>query len=763
MSNPVPLIVLGLVLSSAGAPAARTVGRHEPQHGAQATDTLRGIVRNTDGRPLKDVRVAVDDVSRSAYTDEAGRFVLGPLPPGRHVLVVTRSSYASAVREVDLPHPGELSVVLNAEPLGVEGVTVTATRRAIDPAASPLPATALGPEQLRREHGVSLSHVLEDVSGVHTLSTGGQVGKPVIRGATGSRVLVLENGMPLEDYSWSSEDGPSVDARLADRVEVIRGPASVLYGSNAVGGVVNAVPEPIPMSGLGGSFTRYGGELYFASNNREAGTVFRAEGAGGSLGWRATVIGRLGQDLRTPRGELENTGFVALNGEAGGSYRAGWGTLTLRYSRYGGEFKLLEAEGPGVGPGGEAEEEGPERKLADDRVQLEAQIPVSAGRLDAKLQWQRHWLQELADEPIPGGSGDPGPVTEIPVFDLVLNTITGETLLHHSLGEKIRGTVGASGTFQDNASSGEVPLIPSARTSGGSLFAMEQLGLGVVELLAGARLDVERLDAASDPQLGLQAADRSYDVLTWSVGSVLHAAPGVRLSANLGRAWRAPTLTELFSNGPRLGEARFDVGDPDLTPETGISLDGGIEARTGPVRAELRAFRTWYSDYIFTERTDETRQGLRVYRHDQGDATLWGGEATLEIRPADFLALRARGDMVRGTNEDRDEPLPLMPPPRLDLEGEIRFGPGPRSGYARLEWELVAEQERLAPSDVPVGSHDLVHVAGGFATEWGGLPMRVDVRVRNLFDTAYRSFLSRYKEFALNAGRDVVVRVSTDL
>src|SRR4029450_13458624 len=160
----------------------------------------------------------------------------------------------------------------------IEPIVVTATRDAIDVGDSPLPVTQLPGNPPQRDQSVSLSGAIDRLPGVHNLTTGQQIGKPVIRGLTGSRVLVLDDGHRLEDYSWSDEDGPSIDARLAQRVEVIRGPASVLYGSDAIGGVVNAVPAGLPDASAGG-FTRTMAELSGATNNREAGVLLGAEGA----------------------------------------------------------------------------------------------------------------------------------------------------------------------------------------------------------------------------------------------------------------------------------------------------------------------------------------------------------------------------------------------------------------------------------------------------------------------------------------------------
>src|SRR6185436_7704655 len=225
----------------------------------------------------------------------------------------------------------------------------------VETGASPLAVSNLSQDHLRRTTTISIAHALEALPGVQSLTTGGEIGKPVIRGLSGARVLVLDGGHRLEDYSWSDEDGPSIDARFAERVEVIRGPASLLYGSDAIGGVVNMIPADVPdgPSHGGGSWEAYG-----ASNNHEFGTALRLFGASQSVGWRLGVIGRKSEALSTPRGELENTGFAALNGEGAIGSHGSWGKGTLRVAHYGGEFRLLEAnEALNPKPKGAAEEE----------------------------------------------------------------------------------------------------------------------------------------------------------------------------------------------------------------------------------------------------------------------------------------------------------------------------------------------------------------------------------------------------------------------
>src|SRR2546427_666229 len=323
----------------------------------------------------------------------------------------------------------------------------------------------------------------------------------MIRGLAGARVLALVNGSRLEDYSWSDEDGPSVDPRLAERIEVIRGPASVLYGSDALGGVVNVVPADLPDAAGRPGFVRGRVEAYGASNNVELGSAATLEGATGRVGWRVLGVGRFAGSLHTPAGELDNTGFGALSGEAAVGIRGTRSDAQLRVSHYGGEFKLLEANAPaGPDSGGG----GPERKLSDERVQVTTSRSAGPLRLELKAQWQRHNLIEVSDEAFGGG-----PPKDTTAFDLLLNTGTIDLLAHHG-GNRLRGTVGLSGLGQWHHSRGPIPLIPDARVRGAAAFLFEELQLGRWSLLAGTRADARRVTADPDTALGLTAQRRSW-------------------------------------------------------------------------------------------------------------------------------------------------------------------------------------------------------------------------------------------------------------
>jgi len=455
--------------------------------------------------------------------------------------------------------------------------------------------------------------------------------------------------------------------------------------------------------------------------------------------WRVNAIGRGSGNLHTPAGELDNTGFGAFNGEGA----AGWhwpsgSALTVRAVHYGGEFKLLEANAP---PG---EEGGPERKAGDERIQITGQRPFGTWRLEAKAQVQRHSLIEVADDT----SG-----TESEQFNLLLQTGSLDLLLHHG-----GTTFGITTVGQSNDASGREPIVPDANVLSGAAFAFEQWrpGSGRWTLLAGLRADTRRLSAERDDSLGVVAQDRNSQAWSGNAGVVFTPKPagGLSLSLNVGRAWRAPTLFELFANGPHIGEARYELGDSTMQPEASRGVDLGVRWSGRRARLELAAYHNRMSDYIYITPTAVFIDSLRVYQYGQAEAEMLGGEAVLEAEIGSGLVARSRVELVRGTNLTSHEPLPLLPPVRaaVGFDWRDRFS---------VDVDAYARPKRINPLDIPTAGYALLHLGGGTDVRLFGRAMRLDISLRNALNQRYKSFLSRYKEFAFDPGRNLIVRLSS--
>ena len=376
-------------------------------------------------------------------------------------------------------------------------------------------------------------------------------------------------------------------------------------------------------------------------------------------------------------------------------------------------------------------------------------------RLEAKAQWQRHSLIEVSDE-APSGTGLRQEGT---TFDLLLNTASADVLLHHGGRRGVTGTLGASAVYQVNDSRGPIALVPDAGIGSAAGFAFEQVNVGHWSLLAGGRIDRRHLRADANPSLALSSQVRDYTAWSGDLGLVFRPFEGLAMTANAGRAWRAPNLFELFANGPHLGEARYEMGTAGLVPEAATNLDLGMRWEARRVRGEAAVYRNAVARYIYVSPSAVFRDSLRVYQYLQADALLTGGEVSVEFELWRPLTLRASAEAVRGANQTTAEPLPLMPPPRFVLGGEVR-PPGQARVYAGAEVEVVARPTRLNPLDLPTNGYTLLNLSAGLERRWASRPLRLDLMVRNAANASYRDFLSRYKEFALNPGRNIALRVS---
>jgi iron complex outermembrane receptor protein len=730
--------------------AAALIGAASAVAGADSLPqaTLSGQVTDTAGNPLAQVRVSVLEAERSTTTDLEGRYSISDLPTGTYAVSFALVGYAPQVRRVSLRDaPLTLDVQLRPTLIELQELQVTASPLATTSLTSPQPTSVLSSEQLLENRAASLGETVSSLPGVRSLNTGSGIGKPVIRGLTGNRVLVLADGQRLENQQWGDEHGPQVETGEAERIEVIRGPASVLYGSDALGGVINVVNRALPDAIRRKPFV--GGDVTasYATNNRQPDGTITLEGATGGLGFRGAFTGRTSDDVRTPAGELFNSGGRTWNGSGGIGYRGSWGSVAASYSHRDERAEIHEdpAENPTATPF---------QRVGEDRAQLTANLPLGLTHLDVDLGYERNRRREFEAEDAPDVA-----------LGLLARTYNADVRVHHPVVGGLAGIVGASVLHNNFEKFGEETLIPDNQYDNLAFYAFEQAETGPWSFSFGARYDHRRLDVEDDTTLGVVAQRRTYNSLTGNLGVLYRAAEPVALVLNVGRGYRSPSAYDLFSNGVHEGTLRFERGDSTLENETSINSDLAVRVQAQSVTAELGVFANFIDNYIYPDPTGgiDPESGLQIYDLTQGTARLTGVEAAVEYHPAPFVHLRGTADYTRGQNRTTDTPLPFVAPFRATYSVRFEGGEYGRvlGPYLSIGGESNARQTRADPEDFAPAGYTLANVGTGATLELGRRLLSLDFQLRNVFDKAYTNFLSRYKTYAFDPGRNFIARVST--
>jgi iron complex outermembrane receptor protein len=561
------------------------------------------------------------------------------------------------------------------------------------------------------------------------------------------RVVTLDNGQRSETQAWGHDHSPNVETATAERVEVIKGPASVLYGSDALGGVINVVAPPVPDALDGPRFVA-------GAPARSTATTSAAPTAR----WpsRAPPAG----SARAARSWPARAATCAPPGASSPHQQP------RRLHR--GRPRLPRRVGRGVGPatpGATSASRSSTTRSRTRRTRLPAhrhaprerrgQLPVGAARLQVNGGYEQNLRREFA-----------GLEAARPDLGLFVRNWTGFAHLHHAPRGPVAGTLGVSAMTSRFANRGDETLIPDSDTRTAGVYAFEQAELGRWRATAGARYDWRALATAGNADIGVPAQRRTFGALTGSAGLLYRLASPVSLVANVARGFRAPAAPDLFANGFHEGTRAFERGDPTLRVETSLNTDLGVRVNAASLTAEATGFVNRVADYIYLRPFGVGGAAFDSLQVVQGGARLVGAEGRVAYRPARAVTLQLSGDYVRGQNTTAGVPLTFIPPLRLlygvRVDGDGR--PGPLgTAYVTVSAETNARQTRLDPRDVGTPGYTLGHLGAGLAMPGPRGPVTVDLSVRNALDARYRGFLSRYKESALGPGRAVVLRVSTPL
>jgi iron complex outermembrane receptor protein len=719
---------------------------------------VSGRIVAIDGPPLVLARVRLVELGRSTEANSDGVYSFLDVAPGTYTLSIAMIGYAPQVRRITVTdHDITADFALKPSAIELSTVQVTASAAATSILNSPQPTTVVDADALRSAQAPSLGATLAGVPGVHSLSTGVGIGKPVIRGLTSNRVLVLDDGQRLETQQWGDEHSPNIEVAGVERIEVIRGPASVLYGSDALGGVINVIPPPIPDAIGRPAFLHGSVAAAYGSNNREPDGTIALDGASKGLGARVSFTGRNSEDARTPDYVLWNSGNRATSGTGALGYRGAWGALSGSYSYRDERIELTDEDSTAT----------PYQRIGEQRGRLNLTLPVGAGRLEVTSGFEQSRRREFEDQTSPDVA-----------LGLLSRTYLTEVHYHHPALGRLQGLVGVSGYRVRFTKFGEETLIPNTTSDNVGAYAFEQADAGHWTFSFGGRFDYRSLDVADDQVIGVTAQTRTYNSVTGNVGVLYHVSEPVALVLNVGRGFRAPSSFDLFANGVHEGTVAFERGNPALATEKSLNTDLALRVQNRTVSFEVGGFVNLVQDFIFTvpSGTVDPASGFEIYDVTQGDAQLAGFESAMEVHPTRFLHLQATADYVRGQNTTSNQPLPNIPPFRATYTARLEGGRiGALTGcYLFLGGETNTRQTRLDPSEAQFfasafegagyqsQAFTLVNVGAGFALPLGQRDVRVDLSLRNALNQRYADFLSRIKTNALDPGqgRNLIARVT---
>ncbi|MQA92150.1 MAG: TonB-dependent receptor [Gemmatimonas sp.] len=710
--------------------------------------TLIGRVVDADREaPVAGATLRVPELGRGTTSDAAGEFRLRQLPPGTYVLSLRRIGYAPVEREVELSAGDtlRLTVPMRASALELSGVVVTTGGR--DQRAEEVfqPTSVLSGAELRRRVETSVAATLASEPGIAQRYNGPAASQPVIRGLSGDRVLVLEDGNRTGDVSSTAADhAVTSDPVGAERIEVVRGPAGLLYGSNALGGVINVIRGDVPRvrpERLTGSASLQG-----ESVNEGGSAAAELSGGVGQLAWRAAASGRVAGNTHTPLGVLPSTDLGGHSATAGLSWIRPEGFIGFAVRDFSLDYGVPGTfEGqtiPGAHEGGVDIEM---RRVTGTgtAARLAATGPFSSLEVDGTYTWYRH--REI--EP----SGFIG--TE---FGQLSGTVRLIARHRHADGSVPReGAVGFWGAGKDFSVAGSNTGTRPAREYTLAGFGYEDLGWGPFRLQLGGRYDwtrIEPLDTRPGP--GGEVRTRDFGAVSASVSGLVELATGLTTGVSVARAFRTPAIEELFSDGPHLADYSYNIGNPTLDPEFGLGVDVFARLNRPRFRAEAAVFRNRIDGFIYylpTGQLDPRLGRFPVYQAAQTDALLVGGEGMLEWEALLSLVLRAQGSYVRGTRMEDDEPLPAIPP----LQGLMGARYERPRWFASVEWRVAAEQSRVTENESPTDGYSLLDVGAGLRWTAWGQSHSLTLGVGNLMDQTWRDHLSRVRTVAPQPGRNV--------
>ena len=746
-------------------------------------ETLNLIIEDKGGQPLPSA--VVHFVGKHFVSDSNGKVSIPKLSQGKYPIKVNYLGFLDYEAIITIPAPNPYRVTMQEEVNQLAGTTL------IGHVAKPVTATvAIDKPKLQQKSGEELAKVLTTVTGVSMIQTGATIAKPVIHGLHSNRILILNNEVRQEGQQWGADHAPEIDPAVADRIAVVTGADAVRYGSDALGGVVVITPNKLPYGdGLHGQISPS-----FASNGRKTATTLKLESGVPHLhhwAWRLQGTLKRSGDIHTADYMLNNTAAAEANFSAAIGMQQETGAAELFYSRYENESSVFygshignlddllarfEIGHPLTTYPFSYSIQAPKQKVVHHLLKAKAYyfLPFG-GKLTAQYAFQKDIRQEFSVRRLDR--------TRIPALNMWLTTHLAEVFWENMEAPHWKTLLGGSFSLQDNYNqpgTGVVPVIPNFASVGYGAFAIEKYHKDNWNAEAGLRYDYKYLSADGyDMYSQRYGGEHNFHNITYSLGGAWQATPYSSLSSNIGVAWRAPQVNELYSSGLHHGAGTYNLGEASLSPETGAKWITSLSYNHPDrgVRLTADAYVQLIKNYIYDYPTGEVRtlfSGVYpIFQYTQADAFFHGVDIDASVRLAKWGALAQslsyglRGSVVFANELKTHRYFPFIPAPRLSQSLEWKSQPKGlfQSLEASIGHTFVAKQTRFEPSQelvatTPDAYHLFEAAIGGTIAIGEQQTLSVRLSAENLFNQLYKEYTNRFRYYAHDLGRNVYLRLN---
>ncbi len=743
--------------------------------------SLTGIVKDAKtGLTLAGVSIYIADLKTGTNTNMHGAFSISNISEGYHLIEVSHIGYSTIAEIINIQ--GDLKMIFSLTEAIIENnaVIVTGVTKATQLKKVPFQVAVMRKDELQQSASTNIIDAITRKAGVSSLSTGPAISKPLIRGLGYNRVLTINDGVRQEGQQWGDEHGIEIDEASVNKVEVLKGPASLVYGSDAMAGVINIITN-VPVQA---NTIKMNAGTNFQTNNRLRSLYGNFAGNINGINWNLYGTTKAAADYRNKfDGYVFNSKFNEQNFGGYIGYNGGWGFSHLLLSSFDLSSGLVEGERDADGffikniAGGlttratnedfkRVDPEIPYQHIRHFKIATDNNFKIGNNRLALNVGWQHNQREEF---------GNPDDLNERVLF-FDLKTVTYSAQFHFKEKKGWKPSIGLSGMQQDNLNKGIEQLIPDYSLEDIGGFGFFQKEFSKLTISGGVRYDTRNIDVKNlldNTAIKGNAFKRSFSNYSGSFGAAYQISKTINMKLNVARAFRAPSIPELASNGAHEGTVRYEYGDNDLESEISTQFDAAIEYTNEHFSLNLAGYYNHFNNFIFYRKLasvagadsiiHQNGAALTAFKFDQEQAHLAGIEATLDIHPhpLDWLHLQNTFSLVSGKLKESIEgtnSLPFIPAPKLltEIRGDFKnLNKTFKNFYVKLEVENTFSQSHAFTAyntETTSAGYTLMNAGIGadMINKKGQTLMNINFIVTNISDLAYQSHLSRLKYAAEN-------------